>query len=176
MPTNRKELSRARRPGHPVKDYHAPQWVKRIGPYLLSLFDVVVGCAWTGFIPPPSFFAAEYLLPSAAWMGLGWWWIGVEPIPGRRPAKKRLQGNWLVPAAGLALTLAVGSVLNVGTYLAPAFAWVFFGAALKLSVYALFFERHAYCNKCDATRWFQRYDDAWYCPRCGRRLESEPVV
>ncbi len=168
--------SRRKRPGHQLRGRVVPRWVRHSGPFLISLFAVMVGWGWTSFLPSPSFASVAYIAPSVGWMALAWWWIGVEPIPGKRKAKRGLQGNWLVPVAGLALTLVVGTVLNAGVELAAAFAWMFFGAALKLTLTALLSERFAFCGNCATTRWFQRHEHDWYCPRCGHKLVTDSTV
>lgn len=171
--TSTEKARKPRRKGHPIKGYEAPYWLKRIGPYLVSLFLVLVGVGWTLYAPPSSFTSPLYLSLSLATSIITWWWSGQEPIPGRRRAKRGLQGNWLVLIAVLLADLVIGSAAHDLNATASSFSWAFFAAAVKLSFMAIFYQSLRPCPICTTTKWFQKYEGAWYCPRCGTRLQPD---
>jgi len=67
------------------------------------------------------------------------------------------------------LVIVIGNVSNAIQNLVSGFAWTFFGAAMKMVVLSIFYEKLLYCPKCEATRWAVSYKDKWYCPRCGTK-------
>lgn len=162
----RKMLSR------PASDFEAPEWLVRIGPFLIASWLVGVGLLWIGLVPPLKLDDPAYIVASIGWMIISLWWSGREPIPGKRQAATGLQHNWLVIVAGLALTLTAGTLAGRLQDAVSTFAWAFFGGAAKLTVDSLFIGKLLFCEKCGRRRWGVKSVGAFYCTRCGRKVDG----
>lgn len=169
-----------RRPGRlasflsrPVGTIEAPDVVKRAGPYLLSLFLLVVGASWSLLVPPSSVASPIYLVAAIGWAVLTWWWSGTE-LPRKVKRQHPLKGNYLVLLVGLAVSFALGLAFGMMRDLVSAFAWSFFSGALKLTFTSLTMKLQL-CPRCKSTRWTVKYRAAWYCSRCGLKIQRVGV-
>jgi len=111
------------------------------------------------------FFAAGFV----ACAGFGWFWMGVDAIPGKRKRSRGLLHGWFIVGVvlfvGIILTY-VPVVAPLGYALFPAFVLSLAG---KLAWTYGYKSRILYCQRCGTYRWFHPMNGNWYCSKHGHK-------
>lgn len=156
-----------------AKAREAPDWVKRLAPYLFAVPAVIVGLAFVVYIPPPNYASALYIV-SAFGVSLAIWLaLGTDEIPGRKEGQRRRRALRLLGMLLFLGVLGAAYGLNELRIIGSCFGWILVTAGVKAVYIIEFHERLVLCVRCGATRWFIRAGQEYYCPRCGMRLPPE---
>src|SRR5438552_18871848 len=95
---------------------HGPKPYRRELGLGLGIFGLVVISSYALSITPVAFFIDwKYWAGFLGFASLGWLWIGVDAIPGKRRRSKRLLQSWL----GVGLLLIIGWCLGSVPLLLP---------------------------------------------------------
>ncbi len=158
--------------GRQVQSHEAPDWLKRIAPYIVGVPLALLGFGWVYYVPPDTFGSPAYITFSVVVLVAVWSGIGPDPIPGRRWATEGRFARRLVVFGLLAAVIIAGVALNQRVAMFSSFGWGAVAAAAKLVFLMEFAERLAPCPRCEQTRWFIKDAGAFYCGRCGTQLPT----
>lgn len=153
---------------------HGPKPYRRELGLGLGIFALVVIASYAWSITPIAiFFDWRYWAGFLLFAALGWKWIGVDAIPGKRRRSKSLLQSRLV----VGLLLILGGSLGAVPLLRPAadsiFAAFFLSLGAKVAWTYMIRGGLRYCVGCGEYRWFLRMNGELYCNKHGHKWESQ---
>ena len=153
---------------------HGPKPYRRELGLGLGIFGLVVISSYALSITPVAFFIDwKYWAGFLGFASLGWLWIGVDAIPGKRRRSKSLLQSWLVVGLLLIIGGSLGSVPLLLPVADSVFAAFFLSLGAKAAWTYLIRGGLKYCVRCGEYRWFLRMNGELYCSKHGHKWERQ---